>query len=72
MREAGSKGFDVVLVDTAGRLHIDEELMEELKEMKKAFMAYRDEVKQGAFPGPEHVYPMLEGEVEKLGELEGE
>ncbi len=37
MREAGSKGFDAVLVDTAGRLHIDEELMEELKEMKRVF-----------------------------------
>ncbi len=27
-------GFDVLLVDTAGRLHIDEELMAELEEMK--------------------------------------
>ncbi len=27
---------DIVIVDTAGRLHIDEELMEELKEIKKA------------------------------------
>jgi 3-methyl-2-oxobutanoate hydroxymethyltransferase len=40
------------------------------EEMKRAFIAYRDEVRQGIFPGPEHVYPMLEGEVEKLGELE--
>ena len=28
-------GFDVVLLDTAGRLHIDETLMEELKEIEK-------------------------------------
>jgi len=39
------------------------------EEMKRAFIAYRDEVKSGQFPGPEHVYPMLEGEAEKLDEL---
>ena len=39
------------------------------QEMKRAFIAYRDEVKSGAFPGPEHVYPMLEGEAERLDEL---
>ncbi len=40
------------------------------EEMKRAFIAYRDDVRSGAFPGPEHVYPMVEGEAEKLGELE--
>ena len=40
------------------------------EEMKRAFIAFRDEVRQGVFPGPEHVYPMLEGEVERLDELE--
>ncbi len=39
------------------------------EEMKKAFIAYRDDVRSGAFPGPEHVYSMLEGEAEKLDEL---
>ncbi|MCL6545521.1 MAG: signal recognition particle protein [Bryobacteraceae bacterium] len=34
-REAVQTGRDVVLVDTAGRLHIDEELMVELQELKK-------------------------------------
>jgi len=34
-REAVQTGRDVVLVDTAGRLHIDEELMAELQELKK-------------------------------------
>lgn len=29
------KGWETVIVDTAGRLHIDEELMQELKAMKK-------------------------------------
>src|SRR5438552_15327519 len=34
-REAANNGRDVLLVDTAGRLHIDEELMVELKELKE-------------------------------------
>ncbi len=33
--EAKKKGYDTVIVDTAGRLHINEELMGELKELKK-------------------------------------
>ncbi len=36
-REAQMTGCDVVLVDTAGRLHIDDELMTELQELKAAF-----------------------------------
>lgn len=32
---ANSKGFDVLLIDTAGRWHIDKELMEELEGIKK-------------------------------------
>jgi signal recognition particle subunit SRP54 len=35
-REAANTGRDVVLVDTAGRLHIDEDLMAELKQLKEA------------------------------------
>ena len=35
MSVAYSKLNDVVILDTAGRLHIDEQLMEELKEVKK-------------------------------------
>ena len=31
IKYAGDNGFDYILIDTAGRLHIDEELMEELK-----------------------------------------
>ncbi len=31
-----SKGYDTVIIDTAGRLHIDEALMEELRDVKKA------------------------------------
>lgn len=33
---ARAKGFDTVLLDTAGRLHVDEELMRELREIENA------------------------------------
>lgn len=36
VKEALSKGYDTIIIDTAGRLHIDEALMDELKEVKKA------------------------------------
>ncbi len=36
LKEANSKLNDVVIIDTAGRLHIDEELMEELKRLKSS------------------------------------
>ncbi len=32
--KAKEEGFDVLIVDTAGRLHVDEELMKQLEEMK--------------------------------------
>lgn len=35
IKYAKDYGFDMVLLDTAGRLHIDEELMNELKDIKK-------------------------------------
>jgi signal recognition particle subunit SRP54 len=34
LAEAKAKGFDTVIVDTAGRLHIDDELMDELQSIK--------------------------------------
>jgi len=36
LAEAKNSGFDVVIVDTAGRLHIDDELMAELQAIKAA------------------------------------
>ena len=36
LAEAKGKGFDTVIVDTAGRLHIDDELMDELQAIKDA------------------------------------
>jgi signal recognition particle subunit SRP54 len=35
-RKAEKEGFDLLIIDTAGRLHIDEELMGQLQEIKKA------------------------------------
>ena len=35
LKYAKENGFDYVLIDTAGRLHIDEDLMDELKDIKK-------------------------------------
>ena len=39
------------------------------EEMRIAFEAYIEDVHNGTFPGPEHVYNMLPGEVDKLGKL---
>jgi signal recognition particle subunit SRP54 len=36
LADAKAKGFDTVIVDTAGRLHIDDELMDELQAIKTA------------------------------------
>ena len=35
LADARSKGADTVLIDTAGRLHIDQQMMDELSEVKK-------------------------------------
>lgn len=35
VQQARNMGFDVVLIDTAGRLHIDEELMQELQRIQE-------------------------------------
>lgn len=42
LKHAGDHGNDLVLLDTAGRLHIDEELMKELSDIKK--IAEPDEI----------------------------
>jgi 3-methyl-2-oxobutanoate hydroxymethyltransferase len=39
------------------------------EEMKQAFAEYAKEVRDGTFPGPEHVYNMMPGESDRLGEL---
>ena len=35
LREARQTGRDMLLVDTAGRLHIDDQLMQELQDLKE-------------------------------------
>jgi signal recognition particle subunit SRP54 len=35
-RQAGKEGFDVMIVDTAGRLHVDDEMMREARRVKDA------------------------------------
>lgn len=36
--EARSKGYEVLIIDTAGRLHIDEAMMDELRRIKEAVL----------------------------------
>ncbi|MBR6261643.1 MAG: signal recognition particle protein [Prevotella sp.] len=36
IREAKAKGYDVIIIDTAGRLAIDEDMMQEIEKLKKA------------------------------------
>lgn len=36
VHEAAAKGYDTLIIDTAGRLHVDEQLMGELKEIQSA------------------------------------
>ena len=40
VKYAEKNGFDTLIIDTAGRLHINEELMNELKSIKKAVNVY--------------------------------
>ena len=44
-KEATNTGRDVLLVDTAGRLHIDEQLMTELQQLREMLNAGRDPVR---------------------------
>ncbi len=36
LRHARNSGYDVVLIDTAGRLHIDDEMMKELEQIRRS------------------------------------
>ncbi|HYM81748.1 MAG TPA: signal recognition particle protein [Candidatus Limnocylindria bacterium] len=41
LEQARTRGFDFLVLDTAGRLHIDAELMAELQELKRASRAHQ-------------------------------
>ena len=44
MKKAQDEGYDIVLIDTAGRLHVDQELMQQLKDVKVALDPFKPEV----------------------------
>lgn len=49
VQKAKSDGFDVVIVDTAGRLHTQDNLMEELKKVKRVITKVADSAPQETF-----------------------
>ncbi len=66
MKEAERKGCNVLIVDTAGRLQIDEELMEELVTLKSAVKPHEILLVVDALTGQDAVNA-AEGFHEKLG-----
>ncbi|MFV0516328.1 MAG: signal recognition particle protein [Aminipila sp.] len=66
MREAELKGYDVLIVDTAGRLQIDEPLMEELVRVKKAIKPHEILLVVDAMTGQDAVNA-AQGFDERLG-----
>ena len=66
MQEAQRRGYNVLIVDTAGRLQIDEELMEELVRVKKAVKPHEILLVVDALTGQDAVNA-AEGFNEKLG-----
>ncbi|MGF6376178.1 signal recognition particle subunit SRP54 [Clostridiales Family XIII bacterium PM5-7] len=65
-KEAEKKGFDVLIVDTAGRLQIDEALMEELVDLKGAVKPHEILLVVDALTGQDAVN-VAEGFNETLG-----
>ena len=66
MKDAERKGYNVLIVDTAGRLQIDEELMEELVRVKKAVKPHEILLVVDALTGQDAVNA-AEGFNDKLG-----
>lgn len=66
MKEAEIKGYDVLIVDTAGRLQIDEALMEELVRIKKVTKPHEILLVVDALTGQDAVNAAM-GFNEKLG-----
>lgn len=65
-REAEKKGLNVLIIDTAGRLQIDEELMEELARLKKTVKPHEILLVVDALTGQDAVNA-AEGFNDKLG-----
>ncbi len=55
MEHAAKNGFNVVILDTAGRLHIDEAMMEELKEIKENIAVHQTMLVVDAMTGQDAV-----------------
>lgn len=66
MAEAASKLYDIVIIDTAGRLHVNEELMEELVNIKKQVKPHEILLVADAMTGQDAVQ-VAESFHEKLG-----
>ncbi|MGN0711628.1 MAG: signal recognition particle protein [Anaerovoracaceae bacterium] len=66
MKEAEIRGYDVLIVDTAGRLQIDEALMDELVDIKKAIKPHEILLVVDAMTGQDAVNA-AQGFNEKLG-----
>ncbi len=66
IEHAGTGGFDTVIIDTAGRLHIDEELMDELYNIKNAVKPHEILLVVDAMTGQDAVN-VAESFNEKLG-----
>ena len=66
MKQAELKGYDALIVDTAGRLQIDEPLMEELAQIKKTVKPHEILLVVDALTGQDAVNT-AEGFNEKLG-----
>ncbi|HEX6329761.1 MAG TPA: signal recognition particle protein [Actinomycetota bacterium] len=55
LKQADREGFDVVIVDTAGRLHVDEEMMREARRVKDAIKPHHVLVACDAMTGQDAV-----------------
>ena len=55
VEHASKNGFNVVILDTAGRLHIDEGMMEELEQIKEAVNVYQTILVVDAMTGQDAV-----------------
>ena len=55
VEHASKNGFNVVILDTAGRLHIDEGMMEELEQIKETDNVYQTNLVVDAMTGQEAV-----------------
>ena len=66
LEHAGKNGNNVIILDTAGRLHIDEEMMEELQEIKNTIEVHQSILVVDALTGQDAVN-VAENFNEKIG-----